>query len=68
MTEITQLYDDQSEATAQKSKTAKKKKEVDGKGSKELRDASMLGLVPSEQLTDITAVENVSMRERKAQR
>lgn len=68
MTELAQLYDDQSKATAQKSKKAVEKKQVDEKGSKEMRDASMQGLVPREELSDITMLEGSSKREKKAQR
>ena len=68
MTELVQLYSDQSEESQNKSKRAKEKKNVEEQGSKELREASMLGLVPRETLTDITQLEDSSIREKQGQK
>ena len=68
MTELVQLYSDQSEESQNKSKRAKNKKNVEEQGSKELQEASMLGLVPRETLTDITQLEGTSTREKQAQK
>ena len=46
MTENEQLYSDQSEEAQNKSRKSKEKRNVEEQGSKELREASMLGLVP----------------------
>ena len=68
MTENEQLYSDQSEEAQNKSRQSKKKKNVEEQGSNELREASMLGLVPRETLTDITQLEDSSIREKQGQK
>ena len=68
MTEIAQLYNDQSDDVQSKSTKAKEKKNAEETGSKELCDASMHGLVPRERLLDITQLEGSSNREKQAQK
>ena len=68
MTENEQLYSDQSEEAQNKSRKSKEKRNVEEQGSKELREASMLGLVPRETLTDITQLEDSSIREKQGQK
>ena len=68
MTELTQLYDDRLEDAHNKTIKTKAKKDAIEQGSKELRDASMTGLVPHERLSDITQLEGSSLREKQAQK
>lgn len=68
MTEILQLINDQEEEALTKSKNAKAKKDAEKKGGEELRDASMRGLVTRNKLSDITQLENSTLRERQAQK
>lgn len=68
MTELVQLVNDQEEESFNKSKQAKAKKDAEKKGGEELRDASMRSLVTQDRLSDITQLENSSLRERQAQR
>lgn len=67
MTELVALYDAHSTEAAEQSGKAKKKKELEEKAGKELRDASMKGLIPREELIDIAALKDATIYEKQGQ-
>ena len=68
MTELSELYQDQKGENIKVSEEVKLKKKADKKATSELREASMVGLVKRDKLTDITHYDNASEREKQGQR
>lgn len=68
MTDLVALYDADDEEVTEKSSQMKRKKAMEEQTGKELRDASMKSLVPRKGLTDISTLEDTSVREKQGQR
>ncbi|KJA13661.1 hypothetical protein HYPSUDRAFT_209361 [Hypholoma sublateritium FD-334 SS-4] len=68
MTELVSLLDAQSDDRANKSLRAKGKEELEAQAALELRDAAMKGRVLRQALTDVTQLEDSTLREKAGQR